>query len=66
MKFSLENFLKTCRTINYKKNEHVLRQGKVSKNAYFVIEGVIKHYAIDYLGIEKTIRISKENNFFYI
>jgi len=65
MKFSLENFLKSGHEIDFKKNEHLLKQGEISRNVYFVVQGVIRHYVIDFLGNEKTIRISQENDFFY-
>ena len=65
MKFSLDNFLKLGRQIQYKKKEHILREGDISRNVYFVVEGIVRHYVIDYLGNEKTIRLSKENDFFY-
>ena len=65
MKFSIESFLEMGSPINYKKKEHILRYGEVSRNVYFVVEGVVRHYVIDYLGNEKTIRLSQENDFFY-
>ena len=65
MNFSLENFLKTGHRIDYKKNEFLLSQGEISQRAYYVIEGVVRHYVVDFFGNEKTIRITQENNFFY-
>ncbi len=65
MNFSFENFLKSGHLIDYKKNEYILKQGKVSRGVFFIIEGVVRHYVVDFLGNEKTIRISKENDFFY-
>ena len=65
MEFSLDSFLKSGHSIEYKRNEHLLIQGDVSKRVFFVIEGVVRHYVIDYSGNEKTIRISKEQDFFY-
>ena len=65
MNFSLEKFLKTGQHVDYKKNEYILNQGEVSRRAYFIIEGVVRHYVVDFSGNEKTIRISQENDFFY-
>jgi len=65
MNFSLENLLNSGHRIDYKKNEHILVQGEISRRAFFVIEGVVRHYMVDFLGNEKTIRISIENDFFF-
>lgn len=65
MDFSLESFLHSGHEVEYKKYDHILRQGEISRNVYFVIEGVIRHYMYDASGNEKTIRISREQDFFY-
>lgn len=65
MNFSLENFLKSGHRIDYNKNDYILKQGQISQKVYFVIEGIVRHYLVDYSGNEKTIRISKENDLFY-
>ncbi|WP_053975523.1 Crp/Fnr family transcriptional regulator [Mangrovimonas xylaniphaga] len=65
MAFSIEQFLKSGHDIEYSKNDYILRQGDISKRAYFVKEGVVRHFVIDLKGNEKTIRLSKENDFFY-
>jgi CRP-like cAMP-binding protein len=65
MNFSLDNFLKSGKRIEYNKNEYILKQGSISRCTYFVIEGVVRHYVLDYSGNDKTIRISKENDFFF-
>lgn len=65
MIFSQDIFLKSGHKINYTKNEYILKQGEVSNKAFFLIKGVVRHYLLDVFGNEKTIRISKENNFFY-
>lgn len=65
MEFSIEEFLSSGHEVQYKKNAHILEQGEISRNVYFVIEGVVRHYLTDASGAEKTIRISCENDFFY-
>ena len=65
MKFPLDKFLELGHPIDYEKNAHILNQGHVSRRVFFVIEGVVRHYVLDFSGVERTIRISKENDFFY-
>ncbi|WP_282133992.1 Crp/Fnr family transcriptional regulator [Seonamhaeicola maritimus] len=65
MNFNIEDFLKTGQTVSFDKYEHILHQGAVSNKVYFLIEGIVRHYVIDLQGNEKTIRLSKENDFFY-
>lgn len=48
-----------------KKKDFIIEQGQISDKVYFIIEGVVRHYVITPDGKEKTIRLSKENNFFY-
>lgn len=65
MAFSLKHFLNSGKPVAYKKNEHILRQGSISNGVYFISVGVVRHYVTDLNGNEKTIRISRENDFFY-
>ena len=65
MSITQEEFLKSGRTISFKKGEYILRQGQVSHRAYFVVEGFVRHFVIDPDGNEKTIRLTPENEFFY-
>ncbi|WP_455169421.1 Crp/Fnr family transcriptional regulator [Aegicerativicinus sediminis] len=65
MAFSIEFFFQSGCPIEYSKNEYILRQGEISDKVFFVQEGVVRHFVIDLDGNEKTIRISKENDFFY-
>ena len=65
MQLFFENFLKLGHPVRFEKNEHILKQGGFSKNAYFVTEGIVRHYLIDIYGNEKTIRISQKNDFFF-
>ncbi|MFI0430850.1 Crp/Fnr family transcriptional regulator [Mariniflexile sp. HMF6888] len=65
MAFSLENFLELGREVEYSKNDYILKQGDTSNRAFYVIEGIVRHFVTDIHGCEKTIRISKENDFFY-
>lgn len=50
---------------HYKKREHLITQGETSDKVFFIKKGVTRHYVITPEGNEKTIRISKENDFFY-
>lgn len=50
---------------HFKKKELLISQGDISNKVYLVKKGVIRHYVITPEGIEKTIRLSKENDFFY-
>ena len=65
MAFSIELFLQSGCPIEYPKNEYILRQGEISDKVFFVQDGVVRHFVLDLDGNEKTIRISKENDFFY-
>ena len=65
MGFLIQDFLKSGKNETFKKNEHLLLQGEISRRVYFLVEGVVRHYVIDNQGNEKTIRLSKENDFFY-
>tara|TARA_Y100000385_G_C13066346_1_gene626879 strand:- start:355 stop:882 length:528 start_codon:yes stop_codon:yes gene_type:complete len=65
MSFKVDEFLKSGCSISYKRNEHLIEHGDISRRVYVVLEGIVRHYVVDYLGNEKTIRISQENDFFY-
>ncbi|WP_242132186.1 Crp/Fnr family transcriptional regulator [Aestuariivivens marinum] len=61
----LDLLLSQGNTIRYKKRDFIIRQGETSNKVFFVKKGVTRHYVITPEGKEKTIRISKENDFFY-
>ena len=63
MDFSLENFLKSGKHIDYKKNAHILKQGKISRRVFFVIDGVVRHYMLDYSGNIKNIGSGKVESY---
>ena len=65
MSFEIEDLLQLGSKISYKKKGYILRQGQLSKNVYFVINGFVRHFVIDKDGNEKTIRLTTENGFFY-
>ena len=48
-----------------KRRKFILEAGQISKKVYFIKKGVVRHYVIDRKGNKNTIRISKENDFFY-
>ncbi len=49
----------------FPRKEFLISQGEVSHRVYFIREGVVRHFVITREGKEKTIRISRENDFFY-
>ena len=51
--------------VTFPKNEFILKAGSISNKVYYIKEGVVRHFVIDRQGNEKTIRLSKEQNFFY-
>lgn len=51
--------------ISLKKRTFILEAGQISTKVYFIKKGVVRHYIIDSNGNKKTIKISKENDFFY-
>ncbi|RED49459.1 Crp/Fnr family transcriptional regulator [Seonamhaeicola aphaedonensis] len=60
------NFLlKSGTSKNFEKKEFLIKQGEKSNKVFFIKEGVTRHYVITPDGHEKTIRISKEHDFFY-
>lgn len=65
MAFSVDEFLKIGREIKYGKNEMLLLEGQISNKVYFIKKGVVRHFVIEESGDQKTIRLSKENDFFY-
>ena len=50
---------------HYKRKDYIIKQGQFSNKVFFVKNGVTRHFVITPEGSEKTIRISKENDFFY-
>ena len=49
----------------FEKKEFLIQQGERSERVYLIKNGVVRHYVITPEGLEKTIRLSKENDFFY-
>ena len=50
---------------HYNRKDHLIKEGGVSDKVFYIKNGVTRHYVITPEGNEKTIRISKENDFFY-
>jgi CRP-like cAMP-binding protein len=65
MKEALDLLLSKGTFKEYKKKDFLIVEGQVSKKVYFLKHGVVRHYVITHDGNEKTIRLSKENAFFY-
>jgi len=65
MQDPLQLMISTGKSRSFSKYEFLINSGEVSKNIYYIKEGVIRHFVNDSEGNEKTIRISKENDFFY-
>jgi len=51
--------------LRHTKKEFLIRQGERSDKVCFVKNGVVRHYLLTAQGGEKTIRLSRENDFFY-
>ncbi|MGC4020944.1 MAG: Crp/Fnr family transcriptional regulator [Cyclobacteriaceae bacterium] len=47
-----------------KKHEYLLKEGEVSQNVYFLIDGFFRMYYIDHTGSEINYRFTDRNNFF--
>ena len=47
------------------KKQFLIKQGAICDKVYYVQQGVTRHFVVTPEGHEKTIRISKENDFFY-
>ena len=62
---SLQLLLSNGSKQHYPKKHYLIEAGQISKKVFFVKQGVIRHYVITQEGHEKTIRLSKENDFFY-
>jgi len=65
MQRALHTLLNSGTLKHFKKKEHLITQGATSNKVFFIKKGVTRHYVITPEGNEKTIRISKENDFFY-
>jgi len=58
-------FLSKGTLVDCRRKQFLIEQGAVCDKVYYVQEGVTRHFVITQEGQEKTIRISKENDFFY-
>ena len=65
MQETLDLLLSKGTVKHFKKKHYLIEEGQVSKKVFFVMHGVVRHYLITHDGNEKTIRLSKENDFFY-
>ncbi len=55
--------LDKCRGASYKKGDYLLRQGELSKHAFFVEQGLLRQYSIDEKGKEHILQFAPENWF---
>jgi len=65
MQEALQTLLSTGTLKHFKKKDHLITYGETSNKVYYIKNGVTRHYVITPEGNEKTIRISKEHDFFY-
>ena len=65
MSSSLNILLDYGRPVKFSPNDLILKEAKKSRDVYLVQEGVVRHFVYDTNREEKTIRISKEGDFFY-
>jgi len=65
MQEALDLLLSKGTVKHFKKKDYLIEEGQVSKKVFFVKQGVVRHYLVTHEGNEKTIRLSKENDFFY-
>lgn len=59
-----ELLLSILQTKTVKKHEHLLKEGEVCRNAYFLVSGFLRMYYIDLEGNEINYRFVDNNNFF--
>lgn len=52
-----------CKSVSYKKNEFLLRQGEVCKYVFFVEKGLLRQYTIDDKGKEHVLMFAPETWF---
>ncbi len=48
-----------------RKNDHLLRSDEICERIYLIRSGVVHHYVLDHKSRERTIRLSKEGDFFF-
>ena len=65
MREALDLLLSKGTVAHFKKKDYLIEEGQVSNKVFFIRHGVVRHYLITHDGNEKTIRLSKENDFFY-
>ena len=46
---------------HYRKNQYLLQEGEVCKNAIFIVKGALQKYSIDQKGIEHIVDLCTEN-----
>lgn len=51
--------------VHLKKKSSIIGLYELSNQVYLLKQGVVRHYVLDENGNEKTIRLSKEDDFFY-
>lgn len=61
----LNKLIEYSETTVLKKKSLLVGLGDFSNQVYLLKKGVIRHYVLDQEGNEKTIRLSKEGDFFY-
>ena len=58
-----ELILPLVKFVKLKKKAHLLEQGQVCKNVYFLTRGFLRMYYVDLEGTERNYRFTSENNF---
>lgn len=61
----LESIFGHARIVLLKRNEFILQEGEICNCAFYVKDGVVKHFVKDEKGTDQVIQISKESDFFY-
>ena len=61
----VEQMLSLSKAKSFSINESIIEEGSYDKNIYFILKGLIRVYAINHKGEEKTKSLYAENQFFF-
>lgn len=61
----VEQILSLSKAKSFSINESVFEEGSYDKNIYFILKGIIRSFAVNHKGEEKTKSLYAENQFFF-